>query len=632
MFIDGSNFVDDHVPRIRKHVWAFIKRQGEGVSYEELMPVAYEAARQAGETFDPSLGFVYATHCRKRIEYALLDYLGDRNQVVKDMELPEPRYARAWGDPDAKPRGRTKKTRPLVEAVSYENGNRVTRYATGPYRSSPQLIRGLGAVTSKHNKVGFTPIQTQFGDGWHKPSDGTSWRRALVEDDGNQGVTDPRLVLWAGEKEAKGKEKVAPADYSDWKRIWAANYTKHCQPPARLQLAPSEPDRKADLPEVYKRLDGASMVQIAENCYRAQGDIPTSNPPGFYAPVHSGYGGLDQVMTKWGSRPEPLPVTHFLHARAPGLRRRVHLIANFRRTKTPVVNCARWDYTPGTVLAGDTGERLRVKWAEAKKRLRAEMIAAHPDKGGGHEAFIEARRRYDEGVDLPNARPAVAAVVATPWRPDPRKQYRERNEWERRRSVVRVDLRLTGRDLETGDRIWAEQPIYLMSNTRFHERYYDYRQDIKQIGDIWEVKPARKMLGGKHLVPINRETAMFWKGEPWRLCGWNEMEIGKYTNRWERDVHQHPNYFSVILKKERLGRYNRQEQNSTTAPRPPVLAAALLGGSQSDRRASLNDRLTFISQQLDILNRGVALLQDRVDAMIRPYHSNDESHRRERPY
>ena len=229
MFIDSAKIVDDHLPLIRKLVWNFIKRHVDGVNYGELEAVAYEAARKAWDTFDPSKGFVYATHCRKRIRFALLDYVGDRNRVIKDVEFRPERYASAWGDPDAKTKERPKKApRPEIEAVFYEGGNKVTRYAPGPYRSNPELLRGLGNVTKHHHgKVKFTPIGTQFGDGWFEAGNGTAWKRARIEDDANQGVTDPRHVLWAGEKEFKGKEKVAPAEYDDWKRLWAENYKRH---------------------------------------------------------------------------------------------------------------------------------------------------------------------------------------------------------------------------------------------------------------------------------------------------------------------------------------------------------------------------------------------------------------------
>ena len=85
MLADGAKIVDDHIPLIRKRVWNFIKRQGDWVIYGELEAVAYEAARKAWDTFDPSKGFVYATHCRKRIRFALLDYVVDRNRVIKDV-------------------------------------------------------------------------------------------------------------------------------------------------------------------------------------------------------------------------------------------------------------------------------------------------------------------------------------------------------------------------------------------------------------------------------------------------------------------------------------------------------------------------------------------------------------------
>ena len=92
----------------------------------------------------------------------------------------------------------------------------------------PRTAQGLGNVTKHHHgKVKFTPRGTQFGDGWFEAGNGTAWKRARIEDDGNQGVTDPRHVFWAGEKEFKGKEKVAPAEYDDWKRLWAENYKRH---------------------------------------------------------------------------------------------------------------------------------------------------------------------------------------------------------------------------------------------------------------------------------------------------------------------------------------------------------------------------------------------------------------------
>ena len=223
---DAAKIVDDHLPLIRKLVWEFIKRHGDGVGYYELEAVAYEAARQAGETFNPNLGFAYATHCRKRIRFALIDYVGDRNRVVKDLEFRPKQYTTAWGDPDAEKKP-WNGGRPVLLDEWFENGIRVRRYTPRPYKSNESLLRGNGTVSSRHGKVSFTPTQTQFADGRFKTSDGTTWKRPRIEDDGNPGVIDPRHVLWAGEKGAKGKEKVAPADYSDWKRTWAANYREH---------------------------------------------------------------------------------------------------------------------------------------------------------------------------------------------------------------------------------------------------------------------------------------------------------------------------------------------------------------------------------------------------------------------
>jgi hypothetical protein len=563
MFIDGAKIVDDHLPLIRKLVWDFIKRQGEGVSYEELMPVAYEAARQAWETFDPGRGCVYATHCRRRIRHALLDYVGDRNRVVKDMEITEKRYARAWGDPDAKPRGRTKKTRPLVEAVSYENGNRVTRYATGPYRSSPQLIRGLGAVTSKHNKVGFTPIQTQFGDGWHKPSDGTSWRRALVEDEGNQGVTDPRLVLWAGEKEFKGKEKAAPADYSDWQKIWNANYQKHCSPSERRN------EVRVDIPvgvRSYVRDDGDQMVEVGDHRF-----------------VSAGYVGV------------------------------LIAVATRRDVQIAVV------YTPA---ARSTRSATATAWLRLRGHHDLADWAAKGESSSRWIDFLNDPRPHlmklatDPFVAPPWPQPftwgaARPVAEAVPWTPGNRRRElrgaRLFDEWPLALFLPKARIAY---DKGRADRKWVTE---LVADGK--------RLRAREIRAAAEVNAVWKWPNPQQLAKLRAERPTWWTGD----------EIKNQAERWVT-VSGGDNISTTVPKKSLLGRYNKQEENSTTVPRPPVLAPALLGGSQSDRRASLNDRLTFVSQQLDLLNRGVALRQERVDAMIRPNHSNDESHRRERPY
>jgi hypothetical protein len=271
----AAQIVDAHLPLIRKLVWEFIKRQEEGrFSFRELMPVAYEAARKAMGTFDPGLGFVFATHVRKRLQYALNDYAGDRDRTVPKMELRQKRYSDAWGDPDAKRAEPPKVARPLLfNEFDDGNGNRVRRYTEGPYRSNPQLIRGLGKVTRRHGKVPIIPIRSEFNDGW-QASDGCGWPHARVEDDCSPGVTDPRHFVWAGDKEFKGKAPSAPAEYREWERVWANNYRKYC-------VRATTPDMKALLEwtdsmvgrePAYERDDGARMFEnpLLLGCYLAE--------------------------------------------------------------------------------------------------------------------------------------------------------------------------------------------------------------------------------------------------------------------------------------------------------------------------------------------------------------------------
>ena len=40
----------------------------------------------------------------------------------------------------------------------------------------------------------------------------------------------------------------------------------------------------------------------------------------------------------------------------------------------------------------------REKAEELLRRLRREMAAAHPDRGGTSEGFIDARRRYEHAL------------------------------------------------------------------------------------------------------------------------------------------------------------------------------------------------------------------------------------------
>jgi hypothetical protein len=61
----------------------------------------------------------------------------------------------------------------------------------------------------------------------------------------------------------------------------------------------------------------------------------------------------------------------------------------------------RAEWPKGAGKFGGTHYTLNVNDIEAAprrlslKKLRAAMVAAHPDKGGSHEAFIAARAAYD---------------------------------------------------------------------------------------------------------------------------------------------------------------------------------------------------------------------------------------------
>jgi hypothetical protein len=96
---DTANNVDNHLPLIRKLVWTFIKKQErDRFSFRELMPVAYMAARQAGETFNPDLGFQFATHCRKRVQFGLIGQTADGEPPLRRAGSAPPGLRPMWED------------------------------------------------------------------------------------------------------------------------------------------------------------------------------------------------------------------------------------------------------------------------------------------------------------------------------------------------------------------------------------------------------------------------------------------------------------------------------------------------------------------------------------------------------
>ena len=271
---DAAEIVNNHLRLIRNLTWDFLKKQEyERFSLRELMGVSYEAARQAWETFKPELGYVFATHCRKRIKHALNDYAGDRDRTVQKMELRPKRYAAAWGDPDAVTAKPPKGGRPLLYDEYYdENGNKVRQLTAGPYRSNAQLLRGLGTVISRHGKVPFAPIRSEFKDGWQS-SDGCGWKHVRVEGDGNPGVINGHHTYRAGAKEFDDKGKHPPAESSDWNRIWADNYRKYrcwpgCQSPhAGTPIVSAAQPWVGPQPKSYVRDDDAVMIAVSDKCY-----------------------------------------------------------------------------------------------------------------------------------------------------------------------------------------------------------------------------------------------------------------------------------------------------------------------------------------------------------------------------
>lgn len=444
---DAAKIVDDHLPLIRKLVWEFVKRHGDGVGYYELEAVAYEAARQAGETFNPNLGFAYATHCRKRIRFALIDYVGDRNRVVKDLEFRPKQYTAAWGDPDAEKKP-WKGGRPVLLDEWFENGIRVRRYTPGPYKSNESLLRGNGTVTSRHGKVSFTPIRTQFADGWFKTSDGTTWKRPRIEDDGNPGVTDPRYVLWAGDKEHKGKEKPASADCSDWNRIWAANYREHrcgseyqVRPWERVVEATPAALEAADQPKSYERADGATMIELAPHCYvshaylEGKAALPETARRQF-APTHY-RPGLDDWLANYWAEKSGVAKDDQSTAYSYGS---YHAVVSY----SPIPCYASTRLDDGWFVAG------RWEWTA---------------EGAGRFVKNDNPPRLDAPVDAP--RPS------------------------------------------TGVRISEAQPSSIMDFDHFRENYYDPVQDVPAIGNIWETKPLKRILSDKHLVPVARDPALW---------------------------------------------------------------------------------------------------------------------------
>ena len=270
---DAAKIVDDHLPLIRKLVWEFIKRHGDGVGYYELEAVAYEAARQAGETFNPNLGFAYATHCRKRIRFALIDYVGDRNRVVKDLEFRPKQYTTAWGDPDAE-----KKPWKGGRPYSLTNGSRTGSASgatlldrinpTNPFceatARSPAGTARLASPLSRRNSpmAGSRPATARHGSG---PGSRTTATLASPI---------PAMSFGPGDKEAQGQREGRSADCSDWKRIWAANYREHrcgseyqVRPWERaVEVTPAALEA-ADQPKSYERADGATMIEVAPHCY-----------------------------------------------------------------------------------------------------------------------------------------------------------------------------------------------------------------------------------------------------------------------------------------------------------------------------------------------------------------------------
>jgi hypothetical protein len=139
---------------------------------------------------------------------------------------------------------------------------------------------------------------------------------------------------------------------------------------------------------------------------------------------------------------------------------------------------------------------------------------------------------------------------------------------------------MIGRHVITGLPVWNKEatPRRIMDRDHFRDHYYDPVQDVPAYGNLVEIKPLNRILSDKYLVPADRKTTV-------RPNFSTYAELRRYANnRWERRPERC--VISLFLKTSHLGRYNKQEEKiSTTAPRPPVLAPALLGGSQSDRRA-----------------------------------------------
>ena len=187
----------DFIPLAKAETSKFYRRQDRGrFRYDELLNVAVLAL----VTAKPS-----AKWARKAIKGALTDYVRDERKAVRNVEMSEARYLRAYGEKEPK-----RVCRIIDRYVDRKTGAPVTVYTPGPYRTNAQLLTDY--KVGRHGKVSVKLVRTSYEDGWSQSASGCGWIRAKIDNDEPTHDHRAASVLQRGEVDQRayvgeGREK-----------------------------------------------------------------------------------------------------------------------------------------------------------------------------------------------------------------------------------------------------------------------------------------------------------------------------------------------------------------------------------------------------------------------------------------